>query len=58
MKRILILNNFHSEIDLLNNLLKLKRYKMYAIGNRITLFKKIKHRSLDCLNISKVKKLL
>ena len=59
MKKILILNNSHSEIDIIKNLLKFKKYKIFTTGNVKPFIKKnINHIKIDYTKIRFIKKIV
>ena len=58
MSNVLILNNSHSEYDLIENFLKLKNFKVFTTGNRQPfVINNIKHYKIDYTNIPKIEKI-
>lgn len=59
MNKVLILNNSHSEFDLIKNFLKLKKFKIFTTGNRQPFVRSnIKHYEIDYTNIPKIEKII
>lgn len=59
MKNILILNNSYSEIDLINNILDLKKFNLFTAGYNIPFVKKnITHFNVDYTNTKFLKKII
>jgi len=59
MNKVLILNNSHSEFDLIKNFLKLKKFKVFTTGSRQPFVRSnIKHYEIDYTNIPKIEKII